>query len=121
MVETAAVITHGVPALVEDALERVRALAARLGVKLVDDDAKPDIAIVLGGDGSMLRALTRYLGSGVPVLGVNFGRVGFLTAIAPDARAWPRACLRRRLPDRRAADDRADARRRRCIARSTTR
>jgi NAD+ kinase len=85
VVKTAAVITHAVPALVEDALARVRALAARLGVELVDETAKPDIAIVLGGDGSMLRALTRYLGTGVPVLGVNFGRVGFLTAIAPDA------------------------------------
>src|SRR5258708_5778956 len=85
VVKTAAVITHAVPALVEDALGRVRALAARLGVQLVDDAAKPDIAIVLGGDGSMLRALTRYLGTGVPVLGVNFGRVGFLTAVAPDS------------------------------------
>ena len=27
---------------------------------------------------------TRFLGTGVPVIGVNFGRVGFLTAIAPD-------------------------------------
>jgi NAD+ kinase len=39
---------------------------------------------VLGGDGTMLRALTRFLGTGVPVLGVNFGRVGFLTAIPSD-------------------------------------
>ena len=29
----------------------------------------------------MLRALARYLGTGVPVIGVNFGRVGFLTSI----------------------------------------
>jgi NAD+ kinase len=29
----------------------------------------------------MLRALARFLGTGVPVLGVNFGRVGFLSAI----------------------------------------
>ncbi len=29
----------------------------------------------------MLRALTRFLGTGVPVLGVNFGRVGFLSSI----------------------------------------
>ena len=85
MVKTAAVITHSVPGLVEDALGRVRALATRLGVELVDDDAKPDIAIVLGGDGSMLRALTSYLGTGVPVLGVNYGRVGFLTAIVPES------------------------------------
>ena len=65
---------------VDDALERLRALAQRCGVELVDgDDA--DIAIVLGGDGTMLRALARFLGTGVPVIGVNYGRVGFLTAI----------------------------------------
>ena len=31
----------------------------------------------------MLRALRRFLGTGVPVIGVNFGRVGFLASIAP--------------------------------------
>jgi NAD+ kinase len=32
----------------------------------------------------MLRALTRYLGTGVPVIGVNFGRVGFLSSMQQD-------------------------------------
>jgi NAD+ kinase len=65
---------------VGDALARLRALAERMGVELVDgDDA--DVAIVLGGDGTMLRALARFLGTGVPAIGVNYGRVGFLTAI----------------------------------------
>jgi NAD+ kinase len=32
----------------------------------------------------MLRALARFLGTGVPVVGVNYGRVGFLTAINAD-------------------------------------
>jgi NAD+ kinase len=32
----------------------------------------------------MLHTLGRFLGSGIPVLGVNYGRVGFLTAIASD-------------------------------------
>ena len=68
---------------VDDALARLRAVAERCGVMLVDgDDA--DIAIVLGGDGTMLRALARFLGTGVPVIGVNYGRVGFLTAIEAD-------------------------------------
>src|SRR6185295_8734479 len=57
--------------------------AAKHGVAPSDGGAA-DIAIVLGGDGTMLRGLTRFLGSGVPVLGVNFGRVGFLTAIPGD-------------------------------------
>ena len=46
--------------------------------------ADVDIAVVLGGDGTMLRALARFLGTGVPVIGVNFGRVGFLTSITRD-------------------------------------
>ena len=39
---------------------------------------------MLGGDGTMLRALKRTLGSGPPVIGVNFGAVGFLTSIGAD-------------------------------------
>jgi len=62
------------------AVARLEAVAKQSGVELVDgEDA--DIAIVLGGDGTMLRALARFLGTGVPVIGVNYGRVGFLTAI----------------------------------------
>src|SRR5919197_737008 len=48
--------------------------------EIVDDGAS-DLVVVLGGDGTMLRALQRHLGSSVPCLGVNFGRVGFLTSI----------------------------------------
>ena len=76
---------HGRPERVASALERLQALAAEAGVELVgDDDSSADVAIVLGGDGTMLRALTTFLGTGVPVFGVNFGRVGFLTAVAND-------------------------------------
>ena len=68
----------------EDASERVRAVAAVAGVEVVEGDGSPDLVVVLGGDGTMLRALARYLGTGIPVLGVNYGRVGFLTAVAAD-------------------------------------
>jgi len=85
-VERAAVVTHGHTENVSSAVERLRSVAKSAGVELVEaeNDAAADIAIVLGGDGTMLRALTRFLGSGVPVIGVNFGRVGFLTAIPGD-------------------------------------
>jgi len=82
-VKTAAVVSYGRGA-VDAALARLRAVAAACAVELVEgegDERVPDIAIVLGGDGTMLRTLARFLGSGVPVLGVNYGRVGFLTAI----------------------------------------
>jgi len=81
-VERAAVVTIDRDG-VGDALARLRAVAERCGVELVDGDVA-DVAIVLGGDGTMLRALSRFLGTGVPAIGINYGRVGFLTAIEAD-------------------------------------
>jgi len=45
---------------------------------------KPDLCLVLGGDGTILEALRTYAGSGVPVFAVNFGTVGFLAAVERD-------------------------------------
>lgn len=44
--------------------------------------ARADLAIVIGGDGSMLSAARRLAEHGVPLVGVNQGRLGFLTDIA---------------------------------------
>src|SRR5438034_881539 len=78
------VITHGHPGTIGDALGRVHTVAAAAGVEIVDASDDPDLAVVLGGDGTMLRALKRFLGSTTPIMGVNFGSVGFLTSVAPD-------------------------------------
>lgn len=43
-----------------------------------------DLCVVLGGDGTILRALRRYVNTGVPVFAVNFGEVGFLATIEPE-------------------------------------
>jgi NAD+ kinase len=82
-VRRATVLTHSRADAVGDALDRVRAVAEDAGVELVDDDDTPELAIVLGGDGTILRALKRFLGRGVPAIGVNFGSVGFLTSVDP--------------------------------------
>ena len=42
-----------------------------------------DLCVVLGGDGTILRALRRYAGTSVPVFAVNFGQIGFLATIDP--------------------------------------
>jgi NAD+ kinase len=57
--------------------------AAGLGYALVDEAAlrAADVCLVFGGDGTILRALGRLLGSPVPTLGVNYGNVGFLAAL----------------------------------------
>jgi NAD+ kinase len=97
-VKRVAVITHGHRETSVEALARLRALAVERSIELVlpeDEVAKhgdgasgevldADLAVVLGGDGTMLRALRRFLGSTVPVIGVNLGRVGFLASIEAD-------------------------------------
>ena len=83
-VKRAAVVTHGRPEVIGAALPRLETAAAGLGVELLDVETAEDVdlAIALGGDGTMLRALHRFLGTRTPVIGVNFGRIGFLTSIA---------------------------------------
>ncbi len=43
-----------------------------------------DLVVVIGGDGTLLHAARSLLASGVPLLGVNRGRLGFLVDISPD-------------------------------------
>ena len=43
-----------------------------------------DLIIVIGGDGNLLYFATRLLDINVPILGINKGRLGFLTDIKPD-------------------------------------
>jgi NAD+ kinase len=44
-------------------------------------DPQVDLCLVLGGDGTILRALRLYARTGVPVFAVNYGDVGFLAAV----------------------------------------
>ena len=91
-VKRAAVVLHHRPEVVGSGLARLESVARQEGVELVvvedaayaPTPADVGVAIVLGGDGTMLRALQRFLGTGVPVIGANFGRVGFLSGIGRD-------------------------------------
>src|SRR4026208_166199 len=54
------------------------------GIHLGAEVSDPtDLAVVLGGDGSILTALRAYAGRGVPVFGFNFGAIGFLATLEP--------------------------------------
>ena len=98
------VFTHGRPAETTPALRELAALAADGGVTLrldpeesrkhalsgvpgvtLDAEVQDDVelCVVLGGDGTILRALRAYRGTGVPVFAINFGQVGFLATVEP--------------------------------------
>jgi len=50
----------------------------------VDRPDQVDLILVLGGDGTILRALHRVIGRAIPCVGVNFGNFGFLTTLRAD-------------------------------------
>lgn len=51
------------------------------GANEFDESSKVDLAVVLGGDGTMLRASELFRGKKLPILGINLGHVGFLAEI----------------------------------------
>lgn len=73
------------------------------------DDLAGDLVLVLGGDGTMLRTIRTLKNKSTPILGVNFGKVGFLSEIEVDQlyKALPKVlkgdhvCEKRRLIDAR--------------------
>ena len=82
-----------------EVLVRLRRKADSLGLTLMPDTAtaglmglnssatpydvvhQADVVMVLGGDGSMLRAVRELDGRDVPVIGVNLGALGFMTSV----------------------------------------
>jgi len=103
-VKVATVFTHRRPTETRHAFDVLRRVAADAGAELRFDreetekhelvaapgivvDCDPDehddvdLAIVLGGDGTILTALRRYARTEIPVFAVNFGQVGFLATI----------------------------------------
>jgi NAD+ kinase len=92
----------GLTALVqENAPAAIAASATPVGdAELV---SRAQLAIVIGGDGSMLFAARLFAGSDVPMLGINRGRLGFLTDVMPQDmfRSIDDALAGRCQPDRR--------------------
>lgn len=71
--------------------EKLAAVLRAAGIEVIIDSSRNDMTsekfdsiIVLGGDGTMIRAARQYVERDVPVLGVNMGTVGFLSSIKAD-------------------------------------
>jgi NAD+ kinase len=63
-----------------------------------------DLAVSLGGDGTILRTVELVVAEGVPVLGVNVGRLGYLTELEPPQLRGARSVPLRQLRHRRTHD-----------------
>ena len=91
-------VTHDDPLITRAVLPTLATAIAGRGVELVlgeeevekHPDLRPvsvdrpdevDLVLVLGGDGTMLRALHRVIGRAIPCVGVNYGTFGFLTTL----------------------------------------
>jgi NAD+ kinase len=61
--------------------EHEKHLDAAAHIEKVADGERPDVCLVLGGDGSILYALRHFANTEVPVFGINFGTIGFLAAV----------------------------------------
>ncbi|HVB73822.1 MAG TPA: NAD(+)/NADH kinase [Ktedonobacteraceae bacterium] len=83
--DTSEVAFHLTRLLQEQSYE-VRTIDIRVeGEEAPDQTLKGfDLALVLGGDGTILHAARLCAHADVPIVGVNFGRVGFLTELEPD-------------------------------------
>ncbi len=79
---------------VDEAVDRTRkALQGRGEVVVIDlgkadevlekTSTQADFGVVLGGDGAILAAARKVARAGVPLLGVNLGKLGFLTEVTP--------------------------------------
>jgi len=72
---------RGLSVLIEESIARLAKLSAVPGRTFETIGREIDLAIVIGGDGTILRVARHLAAHGVPIVGVNLGRVGFLADV----------------------------------------
>jgi NAD+ kinase len=80
---------EGAPALAEEICRFLRAAGHTVRMeeshrRSADFTAGLDLCLTVGGDGTMLGVAAAAAGAGVPLLGINCGHLGFLTALGPN-------------------------------------
>lgn len=76
--------SRGIDVVLEDRLATLAHFETRAMQPRDAIGANVDLAIVIGGDGSLLSAARTLVRHDCPVIGVNRGRLGFLTDVSPD-------------------------------------
>jgi NAD+ kinase len=67
---------------IESFLQELRGFLRKRGCEVIPEgETKADLAIVIGGDGTMLAAARELVRHHVPLVGINLGRLGFMTDI----------------------------------------
>jgi len=74
----------GMRAMLHDGTRDALGLHERRGHSMAAIGDEADVAVVLGGDGTMLSIARDLAAFDVPLIGINFGRLGFMTDIALD-------------------------------------
>jgi NAD+ kinase len=70
---------------IDAAMRELREFLRQRGCEVLPEgDTKADLAIVIGGDGTMLAAARELVKHRVPLVGINQGRLGFMTDIGHD-------------------------------------
>ncbi len=70
---------------IEGSQQELKSFLKERGCEILrDGETKADLAIVIGGDGTMLAAARDLVKQHVPLVGINQGRVGFMTDIGQD-------------------------------------
>ena len=71
---------------VKEPLKLLKEHLSKVGAKLLPAESMDtaDLAIAIGGDGTMLYASRLTRDTGTPILGINRGRLGFLADVTPD-------------------------------------
>jgi NAD+ kinase len=75
---------RGVEVLVDQSASLLLRKPRESGVRREEIAARCDLAIVVGGDGTLLHAARSLIDHDVPLLAINRGRLGFLADISPD-------------------------------------